>query len=97
MMAWNRGTVVARVATLSGALLGAVLLSCTTAQVASTPASVRPPDGVSRPAELPVDFSVEGPLKFAPRPTTAQITAADLMTRLYIFADDSMLGATTAP
>jgi hypothetical protein len=28
----------------------------------------------------------------APRPTTAAITAGDLMTRLYIFADDSMEG-----
>src|SRR6478752_3927123 len=35
-----------------------------------------------------------GPLphKHAPQPTTANITASDLMTRLYIFADDSMLG-----
>ncbi len=32
------------------------------------------------------------PLKYAPRPTTPRITAADLMTRLYIFADDSMQG-----
>ena len=32
------------------------------------------------------------PLKRSPRPTTAAITAADLMTRLYVFADDSMLG-----
>ncbi|MDF1502624.1 hypothetical protein PYV61_06715, partial [Roseisolibacter sp. H3M3-2] len=32
------------------------------------------------------------PLKHAPRPTAAPITAADLMTRLYIFADDSMMG-----
>jgi len=32
------------------------------------------------------------PLKLAPRPTTAPITSADLMTRLYIFADDSMMG-----
>jgi hypothetical protein len=32
------------------------------------------------------------PLKHAPQPTTAAITAADLMTRLYIFADDSMMG-----
>ena len=32
------------------------------------------------------------PLKLAPRPTTPNITAQDLMTRLYIFADDSMLG-----
>ena len=32
------------------------------------------------------------PLKHSPQPTTANITAADLMTRLYIFADDSMQG-----
>ncbi len=32
------------------------------------------------------------PLKHAPEPTTAAITPADLMTRLYIFADDSMMG-----
>ncbi|HET7791571.1 MAG TPA: M28 family peptidase [Gemmatimonadales bacterium] len=32
------------------------------------------------------------PLKHKPQPTTGAITAADLMTRLYIFADDSMQG-----
>jgi hypothetical protein len=32
------------------------------------------------------------PLKLAPRPTTAAISEQDLMTRLYIFADDSMQG-----
>ena len=32
------------------------------------------------------------PLKHAPRPTEASITARDLETRLYIFADDSMQG-----
>ncbi|MDQ2889929.1 MAG: M28 family peptidase [Gemmatimonadota bacterium] len=32
------------------------------------------------------------PLKHTPQPTTADITAQDLMTRLYIFADDSMQG-----
>ncbi|HJQ19875.1 MAG TPA: M28 family peptidase [Gemmatimonadaceae bacterium] len=32
------------------------------------------------------------PLKYPAHPTTAAITAADLMTRLYIFADDSMMG-----
>jgi hypothetical protein len=32
------------------------------------------------------------PLKHAPQPTTPAISAADLMTRLYIFADDSMMG-----
>jgi hypothetical protein len=35
------------------------------------------------------------PLKFPPRPTTAAITAGDLMTRLYIYADDSMQGRET--
>ncbi len=32
------------------------------------------------------------PMKLAPRPTGAAISAADLMTRLYQFADDSMQG-----
>src|SRR5258708_13399948 len=32
------------------------------------------------------------PLTHKPQPTRTDITAADLMTRLYIFADDSMLG-----
>src|SRR6187397_94416 len=34
----------------------------------------------------------EGPLKWAPKPTAPEITANDLRTRLYQFADDSMLG-----
>ncbi len=32
------------------------------------------------------------PLKYDPRPTVAAITAGDLMSRLYAFADDSMMG-----
>jgi hypothetical protein len=36
--------------------------------------------------------AAQGPLKHAPQPTTAAITAADAMTRLYILADDSMMG-----
>jgi hypothetical protein len=32
------------------------------------------------------------PLKHVPAPTSAAITAGDLLTRLYIFADDSMMG-----
>jgi len=32
------------------------------------------------------------PLKRAPRPTTSAITAADLMSRLYVYSDDSMMG-----
>src|SRR5579872_2489861 len=35
------------------------------------------------------------PRTHVPQPTTAAITAADLMTRLYIFADDSMMGRET--
>ena len=43
---------------------------------------------------LPVAVGAQtpGPLKHAPQPTVPAITAADLMTRLYIFADDSMQG-----
>ncbi len=40
----------------------------------------------------PVPTTGALPLKLAPRPTASAITAADLMTRLYIFADDSMMG-----
>ncbi len=35
------------------------------------------------------------PLTHTPRPTTRDVTAADLMTRLYVFAADSMLGRQT--
>jgi hypothetical protein len=35
------------------------------------------------------------PLKLAPRPTSGAITPADLMSRVYIFADDSMMGRQT--
>jgi hypothetical protein len=35
------------------------------------------------------------PLKYAPKATTAAITAGDLMSRLFIFADDSMKGRET--
>src|SRR4029078_5333677 len=34
----------------------------------------------------------EGPMTWAPRPTTRDITATDLRTRLYGFSDDSMSG-----
>ncbi len=32
------------------------------------------------------------PLKYAPQPTVAAITPCDLMSRLYVFSDDSMMG-----
>jgi hypothetical protein len=40
----------------------------------------------------PVPAAGSLPIKLAPRPTLAAITPADLMTRVYIFADDSMMG-----
>jgi Peptidase family M28 len=43
-------------------------------------------------AGSPADFTLEGPLEFVARPTTPPITPIDLMSRLYIFADDSMMG-----
>ena len=46
--------------------------------------------GVSR--ETGAQAARELPLKHTPQPTQAAITPADLMTRLYIFADDSMEG-----
>ncbi|MDB4905299.1 MAG: peptidase [Gemmatimonadetes bacterium] len=42
---------------------------------------------MSQPAPLP--------LKYTGKPTTPAISAADAMTRLYIFADDSMMGRAT--
>ncbi|HUQ45079.1 MAG TPA: M28 family peptidase [Gemmatimonadaceae bacterium] len=68
-------------ALVSGALL-ATLAACT-AKTSGT--LVTPQD------EL-VPQAGALPLKLAPRPTVAAITPADLMTRLYIFADDSMMG-----
>jgi hypothetical protein len=46
---------------------------------------------------LPATLAAQAPLplKHAPQPTSAAINAADLMTRLYIFADDSMMGRET--
>jgi hypothetical protein len=43
---------------------------------------------------LPIAVAAQHPLpsKFAPRPTTGAITPTDLMTRVYAFADDSMMG-----
>ncbi|WP_434480351.1 M28 family peptidase [Gemmatimonas sp.] len=45
--------------------------------------------------QTPVDAGVNStplPLKHTPRPTTGAITSQDLLTRLYIFADDSLAG-----
>ena len=44
------------------------------------------------PAALAAQGAKELPLKYAGPPTKPEISAGDLMTRLYIFADDSMMG-----
>ncbi|MDB4881248.1 MAG: hypothetical protein JWL95_14, partial [Gemmatimonadetes bacterium] len=36
--------------------------------------------------------TAELPVKYTGKPTSPEISASDLMTRLYIFADDSMMG-----
>ncbi|MEK6597229.1 MAG: M28 family peptidase [Gemmatimonadota bacterium] len=48
--------------------------------------------GLALLALVPCLALAQNPLKLAPKPTTTAITAADLMTRLYVFADDSMQG-----
>lgn len=57
------------------------------AALAVSPAFLGAQQGAVRPV-----WPDEGPLKWAPRPTSADITADDLRTRLYQFADDSMQG-----
>lgn len=44
---------------------------------------------------LPAPLAAQLPLKHTPTRTTRAISAADLMTRLYIYADDSMQGRET--
>src|SRR3954471_7645328 len=48
--------------------------------------------GVAAPALSPRNAKGQLPIKYTGKPTTPEISAADLMTRLYIFADDSMMG-----
>jgi hypothetical protein len=55
----------------------------------SKPAATKPGDW---PATVKPVWPDEGPYKWAPRATVTEITANDLRTRLYGFADDSMLG-----
>ena len=78
-------------------LTSLTLIAASTARLASTANAQAAP---AKPAAKPAAKSAstkpvwpdEGPLKWAPRPTVAEITANDLRTRLYQFADDSMMG-----
>ena len=66
-----------------------VLAACSAASLSaqSKTAAKAPKGGSVKPV-----WPDEGPKTWAPRPTVAEITANDLRTRLYQFADDSMLG-----
>lgn len=81
----------------SGAALPSALLALATLSGPLAPpaaAQNRPPGAKSvpsRPAPRTV-WQDEGPRTWAPRPTSDAITANDLRTRLYGFADDSMMG-----
>ncbi len=74
-----------RVPRLRAASLAAALVAASALGVPALARAQAAADAVPAPA-APL------PLKHAPQPTTGDITAADLMTRLYIFADDSMMG-----
>ena len=65
-----------------------VLISATLFAMGCSAAAV-PPESAPVPATA---VTGELPLKHAPRPTSPAITPRDLMTRVYILADDSMLG-----
>ena len=62
------------------------LAACVAAPLSTRPGA--PPPGQS----AAVVWPDEGPRTWAPRPTTSDITANDLRTRLYQLADDSMRG-----
>ena len=66
-----------------------VLAACSAASLSaqSKTAAKAPKGGSVKPV-----WPDEGPKTWTPRPTVAEITANDLRTRLYQFADDSMLG-----
>jgi Peptidase family M28 len=66
-------------------------ISLVAAFVALVPAAAFAQGAPPRPTIVPFPDTTL-PLQHAPQPTVADITAADLMTRLYIFADDSMQG-----
>jgi hypothetical protein len=67
----------------TSALVLPVLLAVQSA-CSSAPPSAAPP--------APGGAAEALPLKHDPQPTTAEITTADLMTRLYVFSDDSLRG-----
>jgi hypothetical protein len=78
---------IARIARWTFVITGGLAAACTRAS-SSPDTAARGPAPAAEAATVPTD----APLKHAPRPTSAAISAADLKTRLYVFADDSMEG-----
>ena len=73
--------------------LAAVLAAAVVGSAGIASAQAKPPKSASsKPAAVKPVWPDEGPFKWAPRPTSSAITANDLRTRLYGFADDSMSG-----
>ena len=70
----------------TSACLAAALIAAPLA-AQSAPAKASQPTAATKPV-----WPDEGPRTWAPRPTGTEITANDLRTRLYQFADDSMQG-----
>jgi hypothetical protein len=70
--------------TAAGFVLGVLLAAPALANAQATTAG---PARAAAPKTM-----LELPLKYSGKPTTAAITPADLMTRLYIYADDSLMG-----
>ena len=66
-----------------------LVLTAVAAVAAAAPAQTRPAQTQSA---ARVVWPDEGPRTWTPRPTVGEITANDLRTRLYQFADDSMSG-----
>jgi hypothetical protein len=64
-----------------------VIAACAGAATSTPPGSPPPAPGTTAAANI-----FGNPPKLAPKPTAAAISAEDLKTRLYIFADDSMQG-----
>ena len=60
--------------------------------LAANPSPAQTKLAPAKPTSGKIVWPDEGPRTWAPRPTTTEITANDLRTRLYGFADDSMAG-----
>jgi hypothetical protein len=68
------------------------LLAIAAALAASAPLSAQAAQAIDTTSSVVPAPDTKLPRTHAPKPTGAAITAQDLMTRLYIFADDSMMG-----